>query len=154
LLRGDEHVGEVRRSGILRPRYEATLGYGRWQLQRPRFASSTVVDLEAGTDVARLEEGDERGRLLVVEAPELRPEVDVLRQVRPDGWAYLDPEERVLLTVRSLGGRMGEIAAIEPGERAWPSSDPDAGVALAVAIAGMELVARRDDASARSFDAS
>ena len=147
LRRGNDAVGEVRRTGFFRPRYEATLGFGRWELRRAMFASSNVVDSDSGREIARLEEGDERGQPLAVEDGRLRPEVDVIRSVRPDGWTYLDPDEQSLLTLRHLGGREGEIAVVEPGERPWPSPDPDAGAALAVAIACMELVARRDHAN-------
>jgi hypothetical protein len=152
LRRSGEVVGTVQRRGILRPRYTADVGGAHWRFDKPRSQRMAVIDEAADSEVARLEVVDDAFRLFAQEDSRRVDPAPAMRQ--EDGArSFFDEAGRPLVTMRHLGGRQDTIATVEAGEQPWPSLDPDAGLALAVAVLAVRLVADRDDQSAQAFSA-
>ena len=146
LRRGGEVVATFHRRGLLRPRYTAVIGGATWRIEKPRSQRVAVVDEGSGQEVGRLEVVDDEYRLSAGDDPP----GPVMRYEGGDR-SFHDEDGTRLMTLRHLGGWKEKIATVAPGERAWPSPEPDAGEALALAVLVARLIADRDVKSAEDF---
>jgi hypothetical protein len=146
LRRDGDVVATFHRRGLLRPSYTAVIGDASWRIEKPRSQRVAVVDESSGREVGRLEVVDDEYRLFAGD----EPPGPVMRS---DGGerSFYDDDGTRLMTLRHLGGWKEKIATVAPGERPWPSADPDAGTALALAVLVARLIAERDVKSAEDF---
>jgi hypothetical protein len=149
LRRNGEVVATFHRRGLFRPRYTAVIGDANWRIEKPRSQRVAVVDESSGEEVGRLDVVDDEYRLFAGDegaGPAMRYEAGER--------SFYDDDGNRLMTLRHLGGWKEKIATVAPGERPWPSVDPDAGTALALAVLVARLIAERDVKSAEDFSAT
>lgn len=149
LRRDGQVVATFHRRGLFRPRYTAVIGDANWRIEKPRSHRVAVVDESSGREVGRLEVVDDEYRLL----PGDESTGPLMRFDGGDRSFYDDDGNR-LMTLRHLGGWKERIATVAPGDRPWPSADPDAGTALALTVLVARLIADRDVKSAEDFSAA
>ena len=152
LLRGEEVLGEVRRRGVLKRRYEADFGGRTWlYVGDGRKAGVNRVFDADGRERASLE-ATEEGYGIVLDdealAMTLLSGQDGTREWRDERGAVL----LRLATDRRAGlQKGGRVATLEMTDQPWPGSDPEGAKAVAAATICAWFVQDLDRAGSQQF---
>jgi hypothetical protein len=134
LMRGEEAVGEVRRRGVVKRRYEVDFGGRTWlYFGDGRKAGVNRVFNTDGRECASLEASEE-GYGIVLDDEAL----DMRLVYREDGTReWVDERGELLLRLgvarRSWLQKGGTVADLERTDRPWPGSAPEGAEAVATA---------------------
>ena len=153
LRRGDETVGEVRRRGIVKRRYEADFGGRTWVYvgDGRKAGVNPVLDAD-GRECASLEGSDEGFGIVLDDEP-----VPMTLMVRSDGtrdWVggHGSPLLRLAPDRRAWLQKNGLVATLEQTEQSWPGSDPEGSQAVAAATICAWFVQDLDQAGTLQFN--
>ena len=153
LRRGDETVGEVRRRGVMKRRYEADFGGRSWHYVGAgrKEGVNSVLDAD-GSECASLE-ASEAGYTIVLDDEALGMTLTVGRDGASE---WVDERGASLLRLtadrRASLQKNGLVATLEQTEQPWPGSDPEAARAVATATICAWFVQDLDQAGTLQFN--
>ena len=153
LRRGEEVVGEVRRRGVLRQRYEADFGGRTWHYRGAgrKLGVNLVFDAD-GRERAGLEASKAGYGIVLDDEP-----VNMTLATGRDGSSeWVDERGTTLLRLvpadRAGAQKNGLVATLEQTEQRWPGSDPDAAHSVAAATICAWFVQDLDAAGIQQFN--